>query len=145
MQSQVTNNMMTKKIVQTILLIIPIVVVATIAIFHQAPYAQLTNAQILEKDPPSMQQLSLNGTVTELGNQQRDVAIDITDGIMPANGTLSISTDGANDIDIQSMPPQGFSIIIDNQTARVTIHPVTIEVDESSDDGADGNGDDEDN
>jgi hypothetical protein len=113
-----------KKII--ILLIIPIVAAALVL---QVPSVPLTNAQILEKDPPALQTLDINGTVTDLG--QRDVSIDIEDEPMPANGTISISTEGADDIDVQSMPPAGFTIIIDNTTARVTTHPVTIEARES--------------
>lgn len=109
------------------LLIIPIVAAALVL---QVPSVPLTYSQILEKDPPVLQTLDLNGTVTDLG--QRDVSIDIEDEPMPANGTISISTTGANDIDVQSMPPAGFTIIIDNTTARVTTHPVTIETRESS-------------
>lgn len=98
------------------------------------PEGPVAVAQILEKDPP--QTLGVDGNLT-MG--QRDVSIDIEDAPMPANGTLSISTIGADDIDVQSMPPAGFSIIIDNQSATVTMHPVNIEPDTSADDN--GNGD----
>lgn len=94
-------------------------------------------AQILEKDPP--QTVGVDGNATTLG--QRDVSIDIEDAPMPANGTLSISTIGADDIDIQSMPPAGFSIIVDNQSATVTMHPVNIEAADTSADNGNGNGD----
>lgn len=127
-----------KKII--ILLIIPIVAAALV---FQVPSVPLTSAQILEKDPLVLQTLGLNGTVTDLG--QRDVSIDIEDEPMPANGTISISTTGADDIDVQSMPPAGFTIIIDNQTARVTTHPVTIETREAlaQDEEASADSDDE--
>lgn len=80
-------------------------------------------AQILEKDP--LDQIPIDGNVTTL--QDIDVAIDPTDGIMPPNGTLSIDTAGATDIDIQSMPLPGQSIILTNTTATVTSNPVSID------------------
>lgn len=110
-----------KKIIISVV-IIPIIAAAMIL---QLPSVPLTYSQILEKDPPALQTIDINGTMTDLG--QRDVSIDIEDEVMPANGTVSISTEGADDIDVQSMPPAGFTIIIDNTTARVTTHPVTIE------------------
>jgi hypothetical protein len=81
----------------------------------------LATAQILEKD--SIANLPIGGNAT-LGDI--DVAIDPTDEPLPPNGTLSVSTDRATDYDITSMVPQGMTIVIDNTTATVTNHPVTI-------------------
>lgn len=80
-------------------------------------------AQILEKDP--LDQIPIDGNVTTL--QDIDVAIDPVDGVLPPNGTLSIQTAGATDIDIQSMPLPGQSIILTNTTATVTSNPVSID------------------
>jgi hypothetical protein len=56
-----------------------------------------------------------------------DVSIDPTDDEpLPLNGTLTISTDGATDYDINSMVPSGLTIIIDNTTVTATNHPVTV-------------------
>ena len=78
-------------------------------------------AQILTKDPPQTIPIDGNATLST-----RDVAIDPTDGILPANGTPSISTIGIDDYDIQSLVPSGMTIVITNDTATATSLPVTI-------------------
>ena len=60
----------------------------------------------------------------------------LTDGVnisinpeepLPANGTVSISTEGAIDTDMNVIPPEGVSVIISNDTITVTNQIVDIE------------------
>jgi hypothetical protein len=88
-----------------------------------AVLTHMSYAQILEKDPLDLIPLGGNVTTTL---QDIDVAIDPTDGVLPLNGTLSIDTAGATDIDIQSMPAAGQTIVLTNTTATVTSNPVSI-------------------
>lgn len=106
-------------------MLISIALVAFIALAGLGSMALLTHmayAQILEKDP--LDQIPINGNTTTL--EEIDVAINPNDGYLPANGTLSIDTTGATDIDIQSMPPAGQTILLTNTTATVTSNPVSI-------------------
>jgi hypothetical protein len=87
----------------------------------------------------------------------------LTDGVnisinpeepLPANGTVSLSTEGVTDTDMNILPPEGVTVVIENDTITVTNQTVDIETadEESEDDtgqdeeteenGADG-GDDE--
>src|SRR5918993_3257889 len=45
---------------------------------------------------------------------------------LPANGTVSISTEGATDTDMNVVPPEGIYVIISNDTVTVTDQPVDI-------------------
>jgi hypothetical protein len=60
----------------------------------------------------------------------------LTDGVnisinpeepLPANGTVSISTEGAIDTDMNVIPPEGVTVIISNDTITVTNQMVNIE------------------
>ena len=75
----------------------------------------------------------------------------LTDGVnisinpeepLPANGTVSISTQGAIDSDMNVFPPEGVTVIISNNTVTVTNQTVDIETAED-DTGDDDTGDDE--
>jgi hypothetical protein len=46
---------------------------------------------------------------------------------LPANGTVSISTEGATDSDMNVFPPEGVTVIIANDTVTVTNQTVDIE------------------
>lgn len=85
-------------------------------------YLQDTYGQILEKD--ALPAIPLTGNMTSL--EDIDISIDPLDEPLPVNGTLTIQTAGATDLDITEMPPAGMTIIIDNSTATVTNHPVTV-------------------
>jgi hypothetical protein len=62
------------------------------------------------------------------GNLTEDVDISISPGEeLPANGTVSVSTAGATDMDINEFPPQGVAVIIQNDTVVVTNNPVTYQ------------------
>ena len=59
---------------------------------------------------------------------------------LPANGTVSISTEGATDTDMNVLPPEGVSVIISNDTVTITNQMVdiaTAEEDEDEDDTGD--------
>jgi hypothetical protein len=45
---------------------------------------------------------------------------------LPANGTVSISTEGAIDTDMNVFPPEGVTVIISSDTVTVTNQPVDI-------------------
>jgi hypothetical protein len=47
---------------------------------------------------------------------------------LPANGTVSISTEGASDTDMNVIPPEGVSVIISNDTVTVTNQTFDIEM-----------------
>jgi hypothetical protein len=60
---------------------------------------------------------------------------------LPANGTVSISTEGAIDTDMNIFPPVGVTVVISNDTVTVTNQPVdiaTADEEELSDDEGDG-------
>ena len=59
---------------------------------------------------------------------------------LPANGTVSISTEGATDTDMNVLPPEGVSVIISNDTVTITnqiVDIATAEEDEDEDDTGD--------
>jgi hypothetical protein len=71
------------------------------------------SAQPLTKD-------TLTGNVTEV-----DISIDPAEPL-PANGTVTISTEGATDTDMNAFPPQGVYVIISSDTVTVTNQTVDI-------------------
>jgi hypothetical protein len=55
---------------------------------------------------------------------------------LPANGTVSISTEGASDTDMNVFPPEGVTVVISSDTVTVTNQTVDIETaDEDEEDG----------
>ena len=65
---------------------------------------------------------------------------------LPANGTVSISTEGAIDSDMNIFPPEGVTVVISNETVTVTNQPVDIATaDEQGgeDDGGENGGEEE--
>ena len=61
---------------------------------------------------------------------------------LPANGTVSISTEGATDSDMNVIPPEGISVIISSDTVTVTNQPVDIATADEDEGDGDGGGDD---
>jgi hypothetical protein len=59
---------------------------------------------------------------------------------LPANGTVSISTEGVTDTDMNIIPPEGVFVVISNDTITVTNQTVDIE---TADEDEDENGDEE--
>jgi hypothetical protein len=94
------------------------------------------SAQPLVKDTPA-------GTLTDGG-----ISINPEEPL-PANGTVSISTEGATDTDMDAFPPEGVTVIISSDTVTVTNQAVDIAGDEEQsdedegDEGAGVNGDEE--
>lgn len=99
----------------------------------------------LEAPPPP--NLVIDGNVTDLtaDDKDRDIAIDPLDEL-PANGSVSISTSLATDVDINEFPPEGVTVLIQNDSITVTnqtvtIGPVPTAAAFSTGDGGNGNGD----
>jgi hypothetical protein len=75
----------------------------------------------------------------------------LTDGVnisinpeepLPANGTVSLSTEGVTDTDMNILPPEGVTVVIENDTITVTNQTVDIETAEEENGEEDG-GDEE--
>jgi hypothetical protein len=63
---------------------------------------------------------------------------------LPANGTVSVSTEGVTDTDMNVIPPEGVTVIISNDTATITNQEVDIATaEEDGEDGEDGEDEDE--
>ncbi|MGH9952157.1 MAG: hypothetical protein ACRD5J_11050 [Nitrososphaeraceae archaeon] len=73
------------------------------------------DAQLVDVDEPPT-----NAT------EELDVKIDATEPL-PLNGTIMVDIAGADDIDIDAIPPEGVSVIITNTTVTVTNSPVDME------------------
>ena len=80
------------------------------------------SAQPLVKDPP--------GTPDGV-----DISINPEEPL-PANGTVSVSIEGATDTDMNVFPPEGVTVIISSDTVTITNQAVDIAT-------ADGDGDEE--
>jgi hypothetical protein len=86
----------------------------------------------------SAQPLVKSGTLTDGAN----ISINPEEPL-PANGTVSISTEGVTDTDMNVIPPEGVAVIISNDTVTVTNQEVdiaTAEGDEGDGDEGDGEG-----
>ena len=60
---------------------------------------------------------------------------------LPANGTVSISTEGVADTDMNVIPPVGVTVVIENDTVTITNQAVDIKTaDGGSGDGGSGDG-----
>jgi hypothetical protein len=57
---------------------------------------------------------------------------------LPANGTVSISIEGATDTDMNVIPPKGVNVIISSDAVTVTNQGVDIEGDEDQSDEDEG-------
>ena len=69
------------------------------------------------------------------GNLTDGVNISINpDEPLPANGTVTISTEGATDTDMNVIPPEGVSVVISNDTITVTNQTVDIQTADVDDD-----------
>jgi hypothetical protein len=90
-------------------------------------------------------------TSTPPGTTTDGINITINpDEPLPANGTVSISTEGAIDSDMNVFPPEGVTVVISNDTVTVTNQAVdigTTDEELSNDEGNEGagtNGDEDD-
>jgi hypothetical protein len=85
---------------------------------------QGTNAQVLERDVATPTLGPNNTSSTE----PPEISIDISPlESLPANGTVTMSLDDVVDTNMNEIPPQGVTVVINNQSVTVTNHPVTIE------------------
>ena len=80
------------------------------------------SAQPLVKDQPG----TMDGVDISINHEEP----------LPANGTVSISTEGATDTDMNVFPPEGVSVIISSDTVTVTNQPVDVATAEEEDEGA---------
>jgi hypothetical protein len=62
---------------------------------------------------------------------------------LPANGTVSIGTEGVADTDMNVIPPEGVTVVIENDTVTVTNQTVDIETADEDEDGAETGEDEE--
>jgi hypothetical protein len=62
---------------------------------------------------------------------------------LPANGTVSIGTEGATDSDMNLFPPEGVTVVIENDTVTVTNQTVDIETADEDEDEDDTGEEDE--
>jgi hypothetical protein len=62
---------------------------------------------------------------------------------LPANGTVSVSTEGVTDTDMNIIPPEGVTVIISSDTVTVTNQAVDIATEDEGD-GDEDEGDGED-
>ena len=90
-------------------------------------------------------------TSTPPGTTTDGINITINpDEPLPANGTASISTEGAIDSDMNVFPPEGVTVVISNDSVTVTNQAVdigTTDEELSNDEGNEGagtNGDEDD-
>src|ERR687892_585222 len=81
------------------------------------------SAQPLTKDTPTG---NLTGEV--------DISIDPAE-TLPANGTVTISTEGATDSDMSAFPPEGVYVIISSDTVTVTNQTVDIGTSDEEEEG----------
>jgi hypothetical protein len=89
-------------------------------------------AQVSAQQPLTKE--TLGGNVTEA-----DISIDPA-APLPANGTVTISTEGATDTDMTGFPPQGVYVIISSDTVTVTNQPVDVGTAEEVDGGTGSGG-----
>jgi hypothetical protein len=88
---------------------------------------------------PSTIQVSAQPLVTSTptGTSIEGVNISINpDEPLPANGTVSLSTQGAIDSDMNVFPPEGVTVVISNDTVTVTNQTVDIETADEEEEGA---------
>jgi hypothetical protein len=80
----------------------------------------------------SAQPLVITGSLTDGANISMN-----PEEPLPANGTVSVSTEGVTDTDMNIIPPEGVTVIISNDTATVTNQEVDIATAEGEDEGGD--------
>ncbi len=66
-----------------------------------------------------------------------DISIDPAEPL-PANGTSTISTEGATDTDLNGFPPEGVNVIISSDTVTVTNQ--TVDIGTSEEEGSEPGG-----
>jgi hypothetical protein len=112
------------------------IVMVVVVIYFLFPYSKdIVSAQVVIKD-----ETPTNAT------EELDVKVYPTEPL-PANGTILVDITEADDIDIETIPPEGVTIVITNSTITVTDNDVSIpdqneapeaEDSDENDDGAEG-------
>src|ERR671919_2561107 len=70
------------------------------------------------------------------GNLTEDVDISISPGEpLPANGTVTISTEGGTDTDMNAFPPDGVYVILSSDSVTVTNQTVDIGTSDEEEEG----------
>ena len=92
----------------------------------------LSTIQVSAQQPLTKETLS--GNVTEA-----DISIDPA-APLPANGTVTISTEGATDTDMTGFPPAGVYVIISSDMVTVTNQPVDAGTSEEGNGGTESGG-----
>ena len=69
---------------------------------------------------------------------------DISHRPLPANGTVIVDITEADDIDIETIPPEGVTIVMTNTTITVTNEDIETPDQDDEDSGTDEDEDDED-
>jgi hypothetical protein len=88
----------------------------------------------------SAQPIVKSGTLQDRAN----ISINPEESL-PANGTVSTSTEGVTNTDMNGFPPEGVSVIISHDTVTVTDHAVDVATDEGDgDEGDETDGDETD-
>ena len=105
----------------------PYQIVWIIVIAMTTTAVSFAQASVLEKESPS----PVTNLNTTDDTQDVDVEINVDDleeDALSENATQSVSTEGADDIDIDGIPQRGITVIIQNETVFVTRNPVTIDM-----------------
>jgi hypothetical protein len=115
-----------------LLIIFSLCTLAFVITFYVANNALGT--AIIEREIPPLE--AGNGLEISEDSADRDIQIDMSkfqdedgeDNDLGENRTEMISTRGADDLDIEGLPPKGFSLIVTNETAIITKNPVRIQM-----------------
>jgi|SRR5215207_5801529 len=90
-------------------------VLVVVVIYFLFPYGKdIVSAQVVVKD-----ETPTNAT------EELDVKVYPTEPL-PTNGTILVDITEADDIDIETIPPEGVTIVITNSTVTVTDNDVLI-------------------
>ena len=98
-----------------------------LAIAFVTTSSSMIYASTLSLEPPPPMPLFTNGSEVNLtaDDKDRDISIDPYDDL-PANGTQTMPTFQATDVDINAFPPVSVTVLIQNDTITVTNHTVWI-------------------
>jgi hypothetical protein len=97
------------------------IVVTLVTVIAVASLANVTFGEVLERD---IDESTGNATA----GIQPEVSIDINPlEALPDNGTVTMSTEGSTDTNMNEIPPPGVIVLISNDSVTVTNHEVTVE------------------
>ena len=115
-------------------MILPLVPASVIAISIAVFFSLPDSNTIVSAQPVVMDETPTNAT------EELDVKIYPTEPL-PANGTIVVDITEADDLDIETIPPEGVTIVMTNTTITLTNEDIEIpdQDDESSTAGTNGN------